>query len=108
MVNTDKIVDAVIWLFNLLTFLAAVLVFLLLCHVCYENWKLFNSIGIALFITLLLLVNIGVIWKTRQWVFSKTEQIYVPGLLSFWVFLVITYLVTFGIGIASAGYMLSG
>ncbi|MFN0037610.1 MAG: hypothetical protein ACKVUS_21315 [Saprospiraceae bacterium] len=108
MTKTDKIADAVIWLFNLLTFLVAVLGLFGLCYSFYGDWEMFKGFGDVLFSTALFVVSGGIAWKTGRWLFSKPDQIYVPGLLAFWVFLIFIYLMLLAIGIGRAGAGLSG
>ena len=88
MSKSYKIVDKVTWLFNLLTFLVATIELYELCHAFYKDREMSKGVGDIFFVTVLLDFSAGIVWTTGRWLFSKPGQIFVPGLLVFWVFLI--------------------
>jgi len=103
MIHTDKIVDAVIRLFNLLTFLAATFSFCVWCQVYYSSAHSFNGYGDHIMLAIVLVINGGIVWRTGRWLFAKTEKIYVPYLLIFWLILVFLYLLVLVFAMGSMG-----
>jgi hypothetical protein len=103
MINSDKIVDAVIRVFNLLTFLAAAFSFCAWYQVYYRSAESFKGYGDHIMLAVVLVINGGIIWKTAGWLFAKTEKIYVPYLLIFWFILVFLYLLVVVFAMGSMG-----
>lgn len=97
---SDKIVDTVIGGFNLLTFLAATIELLAMCDAFYKGHVMVKGIGDLVFVALIYVVSVGIVWKTGQWLFAKRSEIYVPGLLAAWVYLVLIFplVIIFGMG----------
>jgi hypothetical protein len=100
---SDKIVDVVLRLFNLLTFLLAVLAFFGFCQMLYLDQAGAKNAGDFIFVALLFVINGGIVWKTGSWLIAKPSQIYVPGLLVFWLFLFFILMMVALSGWAGAG-----
>lgn len=103
MSGSNKIVNATVRLFNLLTFLAAIWVFFGYCQIINRELAAAKKAGDLILLTLMFAINAGIVWKTGHWLTSKAQQIFVPALLVFWMLLFFIYMLVELSGWAGAG-----
>jgi hypothetical protein len=86
MIRAAKIKPTVIWLLNLLTFLAATFVLYGFCRFFYKSPQGYKHIGDIFLTIVVLALNGGIVWQTGRWLIFRPSQIEAYGLLAFWIF----------------------
>ncbi len=96
--------DMVIRLFNLLTFVAAVLALFGLCYTIWLDREGFTIWELVFLAVIFLGMTGPIIWQTGKWIASGPQKISVVWLVAFWLWLMVIYAMILVGGMARIGF----